>query len=187
MAGRIRTWAMFLILFAVTAAADSKPVVTQRTCLILAPSDLRDLWNDSAVIARVRITESDGIGIGGDPRFLPIVRTEHTATVLNTYKGELGAQARFLQVAGSLELEDKIIQVEDHTPLPADTEYIVFLRRDPHGRYHLVYDVEGVFKVEEGAIDPQGRGKCAVANRGVSVRQFIDAIDYVSRSRDARK
>jgi hypothetical protein len=148
---------------------------------------MRELWRESDVIARVHIRASSGVGIGGDPRFPPIVRTEHVATVLKTYKGELGAETRFLEAAGSLELEDMIIQVEDRTPLPVNAEYFVFLRRDPKGRYHLVYDREGAFEIEEGVIDPQGRGQNAVANRGVSIRQFIDAIDYVSRSRDSRK
>lgn len=179
MAGRSLTLAAFLILSAVMAGADSKPVVTQRG-LILAPDDLRVLWQHSDVIARVRITASSVVGIGGDPRFLPLVRTEHTATVLKTYKGDLGTEVRFLQVAGSLELEDKIIQVEDRTPLPADAEYIVFLRRYQEGRLLLAFDREGAFKIEKGVIEPQGRGRYAAANGGVGVRQFLDAIDYVS-------
>jgi hypothetical protein len=180
-------FATLLIVIPFIAVADSKPILKQRN-ESLAPDDLRVLWNHCDVIARVRITASSVIGIGGDPRFLPLVYTEHTATVLKTYKGDLGGDTRFLEAAGSLELDDKIIEVEDRAKaLPVGAEYIVFLRRYQEGRLLLAFDRESAFKIEKGTIDPQGRGRYAFANRGVSVRQFLDAIDYVSRSRDSRK
>jgi len=177
-----RTLASLVLLFAGIAAAESKPVVRQYQT-IPAASDLRQLWHEAGIIALVRITESSVGGIPpSNPRFLPIVYTEHTAEVLEVFKGNADKRAalRFHQAAGSLELPDKIVQVPGREPLEIGGTYFVFLTAIPDG-FALASDLEGAFRTDKGVLIPQGFGPLAVQHRNMPERQFIRELSYIAR------
>jgi hypothetical protein len=147
---------------------------------VTAPT-LDELYRNADAIVRVRVATREVKGVGA----VPYVRTFYTATVLRTLKGAVakGAVVAFSQFTGELELPDKILRAAGHDPLQVGKSYIVFLKRtaDEWGGHVLVGDVQGVFGIRAGRIEPKGKDHVSLEQRDVSESDFIDEIDRVAR------
>lgn len=167
---------------ALAAVAQAKKPVLEQETLHAVPGSFREMWQQSDVVAKVRITRS--IVRPTDPSPVPRIETLHHATVITVFKGAVKAQSAlsFAQVAGQLETATAIVRVADEEPL-APGDYIVFLRRTPlDPQLRLIGDVDGAYKVTNGFIQPQGRFTAfAKEHRGLSEPRFVAEITDISR------
>jgi hypothetical protein len=166
---------------------NNKPVYDIEVMPVVETS-LTRMWESADVVAEVLIESSvvkgiDVPDISGRPQ-LPQVRTFHTSRVLRVLAGDVAKGSRIvvMQIAGQLELADKVLRIEGFAPLAAGDRYVVFLRRlESRGVWTLVGDREGAFKLKDGRVQPQGRGVVALEQSNVTERDFQDELDRVAR------
>lgn len=157
---------------------NGKPVYEVES-LPLVPGTLAELYDESDVIADVRIDSSEGKLV-----LDRLPRTFYTATVLRTLKGEIKPRDTivFSQAAGEVELADRIVQSNDLHTLPVSERYLVFVRQHaPYGGYILTFGRAGAFMVKQDRIEPQGLGSVADEQRNLTVRQLYDEIERIAR------
>jgi hypothetical protein len=166
---------------------NGKPVYHQEV-LPVVESTLARMWDATEIVVEVKIERSDVKAVGGSRT--PRVSTYHTARVIHSLKGNMkaGTDIVFTELAGQLELADRILIGANGEPLPVGERYIVFLaRNDVLDTWALRGQRAGAFKLHEGRVQPQGFGAVAEEQRGVTERQFSDELERLSRrDRQAR-
>jgi hypothetical protein len=174
-----------LIVFAGVAAANcgiaqtspslqpAKPSYVAEV-LTVVPSDLHRLFEKSAIVARVRITESSPVVIDRG-NLGPTIRTRHAAAVIALYKGD--GQPRtieFYQTAGSVETERYSIRVAEQTALVAGREYVVFLAPYRFFKsYSLVGEDNGAFEIAGSRIQAVGAAEVSRVHDNMPVDRFL--------------
>ena len=157
-----------------------KPIYEQETFSIV-PGTLRAMFETADAIVDVNVLSSNVKGIGANPK----VRTFYTAKVLRVLKGNVGEKNRitFSHAAGNLELSDRILRAAAD-PLSVGQRYIVFLYRDQpqFGGWTVLGEREGVFKIRDGRIEPEGRGHAAEMQRNLSERAFEGSIRQLAHT-----
>jgi hypothetical protein len=158
---------------------NGKPVFHQEV-MPLVEKSLAAMWDFAHAVVEVQIESSEVKGVGRGP----IVTTSHMSRVLRTFKGDMkaGTTIVFTELAGRLELPDRILIGATEEPIASGDRYIVFLVRSTiPGEWALSGQHEGAFKLHKGHIQPQGTDVVAQEQRDVTERQFSDELGRLAR------
>jgi hypothetical protein len=151
------------------SASSHKPIYEQET-FAAVPSTFKAMFQDADAIVDVNVLSSEVKGLGPNPK----VRTFYTAKVNRVLKGHSdNNQITFSHAAGTLELPDRILRGAAK-PLEDGQRYILFLYRDKPqlGGWTVLGEIEGAFRVRDGRVEPEGRGRVAEQQRNLSERAF---------------
>jgi hypothetical protein len=160
---------------------NGKPVYIE-AIMNICPSTFEGMFTTADDVLEVHITARAVKAYGEQLH----VRTYYTARIEKIFKGGFrpGASVTFSQFTGELELSYKILHSAGRDPIPVnDDKYIIFLRNaSPElGDHTLVGDIEGVFRIKAGRVDPLGTFKVAEEQRHIRAEQFEDELNRVGR------
>lgn len=158
--------------------------VVEQESFTVVTSEMGTLWDTSAVVARVRVSEVHAVGLPTGGTY-PRVFSRIHAAVLTTYRGKnLPHEINFLQRAGELNVgTDVTVRVDGRPPLEPG-EYIVFLRyADGIQQYVLNGDREGAFGVRAGRLQPAGEADLSRRYAAMPVERFDSELRAYAKSR----